>query len=206
MIRLKDTRHTSTAEFLSSAIRVAEYYGFAHLEGLPRAHDEKRKPLPVAKVESEIAFARRDERSLLSAARKCLSHLPALRMYGGQTDFRRDALLAWRTASNISGESSVSLELHIVGPTSTIAEALLIVVASAIAEEAGISERVLAINNIGSPESSTRFVRDVGLYLRKHIESISPTLRPRAATDPLGTLVQLIERGHPAISRAPQPM
>jgi len=49
-------------------------------------------------------------------------------------------------------------------------------------------------------------VRDVGVYLRKHIESISPTLRPRIASDPLGALVQLIERGHPATSRAPQSM
>jgi histidyl-tRNA synthetase len=49
-------------------------------------------------------------------------------------------------------------------------------------------------------------VRDVSTFLRKHIESISPTLRPRAAIDPLGTLIALIERGHPAISRSPQPM
>jgi histidyl-tRNA synthetase len=55
-------------------------------------------------------------------------------------------------------------------------------------------------------ESSNRYVRDVGTYLRKHIDTISPTLRPRAATDPLGTLVQLIERGHPAVARAPQAM
>ena len=88
----------------------------------------------------------------------------------------------------------------------TIAEALLIIVANAIAEEAGVKDRVLSINNVGAPDSSGRFVRDIGLYLRKHIESISPTLRPRAAEDPLGTLVQLIERGHPAVSRAPQAM
>src|SRR6204780_5439623 len=55
-------------------------------------------------------------------------------------------------------------------------------------------------------ESSNRYVRDVGTYLRKHIDTISPTLRPRAATDPLGTLVQLIERGHPGVARAPQAM
>src|SRR3989344_50657 len=104
------------------------------------------------------------------------------------------------------GPPSVSLELHIIGNGSAIAEALLIVVANAIAQECGLGERVLSINNIGSTESSNRFVRDVGTYLRKHIESISPTLRPRAALDPLGTLVQLIERGHPAMPRAPQEM
>jgi len=89
---------------------------------------------------------------------------------------------------------------------SAIAEALLLIVSSAIAEEAGLPRPTLAINNIGSIESSNRFVRDVGGYLRKHIDSISPTLRPRAASDPLGTLVQLIERGHPGVARAPQAM
>ncbi len=195
MIRLKDTRYSSTADFLSSAIRIAEYYGFSNIEELPRAVLDKYRPLPVAKVESEISLARRDERALLSAASKCLARLE-----------RGATLLAWRTTAGTSGIPSISFELHIVGPSSAISEALLIIVGDAIADEAGIPERTLSINNIGSAESSNRFVRDVGLYLRKHIESISPTLRPRAASDPLGTLIQLIERRHPASPRAPQPM
>ena len=36
MIRLKDTRHASTAAFLASAIKIAEYYGFTPLESAPR--------------------------------------------------------------------------------------------------------------------------------------------------------------------------
>ncbi len=200
MIRLKDTQHQNTAAFLGAAIRVAEYYGFSPLETAARAPASiegiARQPiLPLSKVESEISFARRDERTLLSSARKCLISAQ-----------KNGALLAWKILENNATLPSVSLELHIVGPASAIAEALLVVVANAIAEESGIKERVLSVNNIGSSESSNRFVRDVGLYLRKHIESISPTLRPRAATDPLGTLVQLIERGHPATPRAPQAM
>ncbi len=196
MIRLKDTRYQNTAAFLDSAIRVAEYYGFSPLESIPRAPREpKRNPAAVFK-DSDIAFARRDERTLPSAARKCLA---AVRPPHG-------TLLAWRTVNSTAGIPGISLELHVMGASSTIAEALLIVVATAIAEEAGIADRVLSINNIGAPDSCGRFVRDVGLYLRKHIESITPTLRPRAAEDPLGTLVQLIERGHPAVSRAPQAM
>ncbi len=200
MIRLKDTQHPNTAAFLSSAIRVAEYYGFSPLEEIPRAGAmplgvARRSVMPLAKVESEISFARREERALLSSARKCLI-----------SEKKDGAVLAWRIITNASTIPGVTFELHIVGPGSAIAEALLIVVANAIAEESGIKERVLSVNNIGSPDSSNRYVRDVGLYLRKHIESISSTLRPRAATDPLGTLVQLIERGHPAAPRAPQAM
>src|SRR3989338_4156904 len=205
MLRLKDTHHQNTASFLEKDIRIAEYYGFANLDSIPRprvsaAGGARRAILPVSKVESEMSFARRDERPLLSSVRKCLTcvqHVPGV---GSET------LLAWRTQGNTAGIPSLSFELHVVGSSSAIAEALLIVVANAIAEESGIAERALSINNIGSPDSSNRFVRDIGLYLRKHIESISPTLRPRAAVDPLGTLVQLIERGHPAAPRAPQAM
>ncbi len=205
MIRLKDTRYPNTAAFLASAIGIAEYYGFVPLDGIPRASQNqlsgRRAVMPLAKVESEITFARSDERTLLSAARKCLMRLPV-----HEDPRNAETLFAWRTIPSSAGIPSVSFELHVVGTGSTIAEALLIIVANAITEETGIGEHALAINNIGSAESSNRFVRDVGLYLRKHIESISPTLRPRAASDPLGALVQLIERGHPAAPRAPQPM
>ena len=196
MIRIKDTHYQNTGAFLDSAINVAEYYGFSALDTIPRAARSaiQKKGPPVK--DSDISFARRDERTLPSAARKCLA---AMRPAHG-------TLLAWRTVASTTGIPGTSLELHVMGAATTIAEALLIVVANAIAEEAGIKDRILSINNVGAPDSSGRFVRDIGLYLRKHIESISPTLRPRAVEDPLGTLVQLIERGHPAVSRAPQAM
>jgi histidyl-tRNA synthetase len=195
MIRLKDTHYQNTESFLDSAIRIAEYYGFSEVENIPRATRTTKRPIATIK-DSDIAFARRDERTLPSAARKCLA---AARPPHG-------ALLAWRTVNNTGTIPGISFELHVMGSSSTMTEALLILVATAIAEEAGIKERVLSINNVGAPDSSGRFVRDVGLYLRKHIESISPTLRPRTTEDPIGTLIQLIERGHPAVSRAPQAM
>ena len=203
MIRLKDTRHSNTATFLDSAIAVAEYYGFTALEeSTPPRETRSAETLRqfTKKNEPEIMFARHEERQLAVAARRC-----AIRARGSDS-----AMLTWRTSSSSkkdrTGMPTLSLELHVVGNASAITEALLIIVTDAIAQEAGIERRVLSINNIGSLESSNRFVRDVGAYLRKHIESISPTLRPRAATDPLGTLIQLIERGHPGIARAPQAM
>ena len=209
MLRLKDTRHSNTAGFLDSAIRIAEYYGFRSLEENnrlenqkrdPTAPKEKRRAMPsAAECEAEMSFARRDERALVASAKKCLSHMRG-----------NDMRLVWRisigTLKERSSVPGLSLELHFIGSTGAIAEALLLVVADAIAAEAGIKQRILSVNNIGSPDSSNRFIRDVGIYLRKHIESISPTLRPRVAQDPLGTLVALIERGHPATPRAPQSM
>lgn len=201
MIRLKDSSFQNTGALLTNAVRIAEYYGFRPLESIARPQvpvgGVKRPHLALSQIEAEVSFARRDERALLSSARKCLAYVPAQ---------RTASVLAWRVQPQAAGSPSLTLELHVLGPQHAIAEALLMVVASAIAEEAGVTQRVLSINNIGSTESSNRYVRDVGTYLRKHIETISPTLRPRAATDPLGTLVQLVEKGHPAVSRAPQAM
>lgn len=195
MIQLKDTRHRETADFLTAAIGIARYYGFVPLETLPKQPPRHGGDAPKQKLEDEILFARRDERSLLPAARRAVTGMPPQ----GQT------ALAWRITGG-TATAPATLELHVLGAPSTIAEAFLIVVGDAIAEDAGIRGRSLTLNNVGSPESFGRFARDVGTYLRKHIDSISPTLRPRAATDPLGTLVQLIEREHPAVPRAPQAM
>lgn len=191
MLCLKHTHHGSTSDFLSSAVRVAEYYGFVPAESVPRLQQSNAKR-PAANV-SDLPFARRDERGLVGAVKQ----LGALH----QAD---RALLVWRIVPAKERPLSTTIELHVVGMGLPIAEALLILVADAIAAEAGVENRSLGLNSIGTPESSNRFVRDVGLYLRKHLETIAPALRPRAATDPLGTLVQLIERSHPGIARAPQ--
>jgi len=194
MILIRYTRYTSTAALLSDAIRIAEYYGFVPLEELPRGESLSKKPPTAAEVEDVLNFARKDERGLPAVARKA-----AL-----SAKNPGEALFAWRIVQPQGAIPNVSLELHVFGHASAMAEALLIVVGNAIVQNAGIAERALSVNNLGSSESSGRYVRDVQQYLRKHIESISPTLRPRAAVDPLGTLVQLIDRGHPAVARAPQ--
>jgi histidyl-tRNA synthetase len=193
MIRLKDTKHASTADFLQNAIGIAEYYGFRPLDEMKTTRPDAARRKLIAKNEEGITYARKEERTLASAARRCASCVGA-----------KDGFLAWRTVQGAGGIPAVSLELHAIGSPSAIAEALLLIVGNAIAEEAGLSKRTLSINNIGSFESSNRFVRDIGSYLRKHLETISPTLRPKTAEDPLGALIQLIERGHPATPRAPQ--
>lgn len=196
MLQLKDTRFQNTSHFIDAALSVASHYGFMPMGQAPQKNQQDLKAMRerAAKNETEIAFARREERAVSAAAKKCAT----CSREGGP-------LLLWRIGEQGRERSlPTTIELHVVGSTSGIAEALLIFVADAILREAGVAKRIVQINSIGSPESSNRFVRDVGSYLRKHIESISPTLRPRAATDPLGTLVTLIERGHPAIPRAPQ--
>lgn len=193
MICLKDTRHNNTGALLTSAINIAEWYGFNALDTLPKRELDRR----AARVgDIDITYARRDERALPVAVRACIARMGT----------PQHTILGWRVVSSAGAVPSTALELHIVGTHANIAEALLIAVAHAVLEDAGITKRVLHINDLGTTESSGRFVRDVNLYMRKHIESIAPNLRARASEDPLGTLIALIERGHPATPRAPQSM
>jgi len=206
MIRLRDTQHQNTGSFLNAAIKTAEYYGFVPFDDVLKENKERLKGAPAPKNDSDIAYARREERPLAQIAKRAAPLMRPLRPVGDAAPKEPEARLFWRIVPGAPGIPTVSLELHVVGTASAVAEAILLVVADAIAEEAGLTGRTLSINNIGSTESSNRYVRDIGAYLRKHLESISPSLRPKAATDPLGTLVQLIERGHPGIARAPQAM
>lgn len=192
MIRIRDTRFPSTGALLTEALRVASFYGFSPLDASPKDTLQKR-PLPtIDEIESAISYARRDEKNLSSVARKAAAFARGPR-----------GILGWRITQNNATVPAIALELHVIGHPSAMAEALLIVVADAIAQVAGLETRTLSINNIGSAESSGRYSREVGTYLRKHLETISPALRPRIAQDPIGALVQLIERGHPSITRAP---
>lgn len=178
---------------MADAIAIARYYGFAPLDEMPKSTEAKRPVPSIDEVENLIYFARRDERTLSSVARKApsLSRNP-------------NGILGWRIVQNAGAVPSLSFELHIIGHATPMAEAILLVVASAIADEAGLTGRTLAINTIGTAESAGRYAREVGTYLRKHLESIAPSLRPRIAQDPIGALVQLIEKGHPSVTRAPQ--
>src|SRR3990167_10620448 len=126
MLRLKDTRHSNTAGFLDSAIRIAEYYGFRSLEENnrlenqkrdPTAPKEKRRAMPsAAECEAEMSFARRDERALVASAKKCLSHMRG-----------NDMRLVWRisigTLKERSRISRLSLVLYLFLFSCAIAEA-----------------------------------------------------------------------------------
>lgn len=198
MIEIKSTPYSSTASVLASAIATAEYYGFKPME-LMQKNDHEKRPLTsedIARIESALTFARKEERALNPVARKLVSL--------ARPD--HGVLLAWRITKGSGSTPSMNLELHVFGTTSVFAEALLLVVTRSILKQFGIKSHRVSINNIGTNESSGRFIRDVGIFLRKHIDSISPSLRSRAESDPIGTLVQLIEKGHPAIHRAPQPL
>lgn len=196
MLQIKDTPFKHTNGFLEHALSVARFYGFESFESVAQNYKGARRVSGTATQETEPTYTRRDERTLASTARVFALGAP------DHVQFVSRVV----SSAQRGFAPTVSLELHIFGMQGAVAEALLITIADAILSDAGIEDRTLSINSIGTTDSSNRYVRDVGSFLRKHLETITPTLRVRASDDPLGTLIQLLERGHPAASRAPQSM
>lgn len=196
MIRIEDISFANTGLFLEHAVGVAQHYGFVPMEQLP-THPEARvsgraKKVPVEKLQ----LIRRNEKALPPVIHTC--------SIKGLGDARQPVFF-WRLGPTIreGGNKFATFELHVMGVPSAVAEALLISVASTIADEAGIKERVVSINSLGNADSSARFVRDLGNYLRKHTHALTSQHRATLVRDPLAVFMDLIAREHELVERAP---
>lgn len=198
MISFAHTNVSNTTEFLKHAVRTLEYYGFVPFEEAPKGVSVQLKPSQKINTK-HFNFMHKEERALVPVVHTC-----AARGLGR----REMPVFLWRHGARHGSGSSryATLELHAVGVPSAVAEALLITVASAIAEDIGLAKRIVYVNSIGTPDSSARFAREVGNYLRKHTDALGEQLTARVPHDPLGVLAQLAARGNPVVDRAPQSM
>jgi len=201
MLRISDISFQNTAIFFENAIDIAEYYGFVHETSAkpPDVPDEPQLSAPPKRRRinaRDISLTRKDERSLLSVVNTCSNR--------GIGTTNAPSFI-WRKGPTIraDGNRSTSLELHILGVPTPVAEALLLTITSAIAKEAGIVSFTTYLNSIGTEESSMRLLRDVSNYLRKHAGDVPGTLRPSILRDPLGALAQLAEKNSSLLERAP---
>ena len=197
MMPLALTTCTSTNDFATRAIRAAEYYGFRPLESYTKDHNSRT---PIERLSArDLSLVHRDERTLIPLVNMCAAH--------GLCNVEKPTFV-WRQGGVCTSGSNkhVSLDLHVLGVPSAVAEAMLIGVAQAIADDVGIERRVVRVNSIGNPDSSARYVRELGSYLRKNSDAIAEAILARVPSDPLGALSSLVEKQSPVIARAPQSM
>lgn len=197
MMPLALTSCSTTNELLARAVNAAEYYGFQPMDTVVKGGGTRTK---IEKIDPKsLSYVRRDERSLIPLVNTCAGR--GLCSVAKPTFF-------WRAgATQATGANrTASIELHALGVASAVAEALLINVAQAIAEDAGIERRVVRLNSIGAHDSSARYIRELSNYLRKNSDSIAETILARIPTDPLSALLSLVEKQSPVVARAPQSM
>lgn len=79
-------------------------------------------------------------------------------------------------------------DLEIMGPSRSIAEALLIQTARQILLEEGYSNICVEINSIGDKDSINRYTRDLTTYYRKHVNTMHTECRQLLKKDPFELL------------------
>ena len=198
MLNLSLTSLSSTDELLHNAISTAEYYGFSPFESVPRSR-ALRSNSATKLSPHDVVFVRRDERPLVPLLNSCA--------WGGLCA-QESPIFFWKQGSTqkTGPNKHTTLELHILGVPSAIAEAMLITIAQAIARDVGLERQVVRLNSIGAHDSSARFVRELSAYLRKNASSIAETILTRLNDDPMGAFLTLAEKQNPIIMRAPQSM
>ncbi len=187
MITLSCARACTTPrEMFEKATNVVAHYGFKSLEDVPT----KERGVAMCSIK-DVACLRRDERSLVSIARTYTTR--------GVHRVQSPTLL-WNT---VPRDGSLVLQLHALNVPSAIAESYLIATAYAIAGDIGITKRSIFLNSFGLKESTQRYLRDIGTFLKKNAEHVPATLRTRLPQEVLPVFASLVEKAHPLVARAP---
>ncbi len=187
----------SPTEFLKIAHQTAEHYGFQTIEQL------KKHPLCkncTTSLPHTISATNKKQDSfggVLSngALQFCEEKLHAL---------GEPVLLYSIEQMPRTGEPAVTF--HIFNVERSIAEALLIQVTRALAEDLGHKDHTVRINSIGDRDSVTRYTREVTGFLKKRLDHMPPQARELMKEHPLSALSHLIETDHELGHRSPSPL
>ncbi|MBP6924032.1 MAG: hypothetical protein KBC62_00195 [Candidatus Pacebacteria bacterium] len=103
-----------------------------------------------------------------------------------------------------TGEPAITF--HIFNVERSIAEAILIQVTRALANELGHTDHTVRINSLGDRDSVTRYTREVTNYLKKRLDHMPPAARELMKEHPLSALSNLVETNHDLAHRSPSPL
>lgn len=181
-------------DFIKAANKAASHYGFETIEQLRK--EPACKDCAVTLPHTVTGTNKRiDDRSGLlcsGVATYCEEQLHAL---------ERPILLYSIEQTPYTGEPAATF--HIFNVEKSIAEAILIQVARALATDLGYENHTVRINSLGDKDSTTRYTREITNFLKKRMDAMSPTARELMKEHPLRALKQLVEEEHDLGYRSP---
>lgn len=187
----------SPTEFLKVAHQTAEHYGFQTIEQL-RKHPAC-KDCEVTLPHTVTATNKKTDShgGLLSngVITYCEEKLHAL---------GEPVLLYSIDQMPRTGEPAVTF--HIFNVERSIAEAILIQVSRALANELGHTDHTVRINSLGDRDSVTRYTREITNYLKKRMDHMPPAARELMKEHPLSALSNLVDLDHDLAHRSPSPL
>lgn len=186
----------SPTDFLKTASKTAEHYGFKSVEQLRKAPECQDCTVTLPHTpEANRRLDNASTRFMESVAAFCNDKLHAL---------RAPVLLYNHHDTPDSDEVAVSFSIFNV--EKSIAEAILIQASRALLTDLGHPEHLVRINSLGDNESLTRYSREIGNFLKRRLDAMPPDARELMKEHPLLALAHLVSIGHDLAYRSPNPL
>lgn len=187
----------TATDFLKSASNTAEYFGFQPADAY--------KKVAVCKNCTD-----RLEHNAGASDRK-LDNMHGLLTNGLVTysDNKLHALaepVMFYSVEQVPRSGEAAIALQIFGVQKSIAEAILIQTARALATDLGFEHNTVRINSLGDRDSTTRYTRELTNYLKKRLDDMPPAARELMKVHVFEALMHLIEKEHDLAYRSPSPL
>jgi len=194
---MRMTFNVSPQDFIRSATRTANHYGFAPLDTLKANPACKECGAKVA--HKDTAQDRKDD-----ALYGILTSGMSLYFDNKLNAIEGPALFYSIEKTPRTGDIAVAF--HVLNVQKSIAEALTIQTIRALLNDAAQAQSVVRINSLGDADSVGRYSRDLTTYLRKRLDDMPPQARELMKDHVCLALMHLIEKQHPLAEKSPNPL
>lgn len=188
--------HTPT-DFIKIAHQTAEHYGFQTVDKLRKQPECKECVTSLPHTITGTNKRIDDHAGLLSSGvvTFCEEKLHAI---------EKPVLLYSIEQTPRTGEPAIAF--HIFNVEKSIAEAILIQVSRALANELGYTNQTVRINSLGDKDSLTRYTRELTNFLKKRLDTMPSSSRELMKDHALLALADLIAQDHDLGYRSPNPL
>ena len=184
-------------DFIKTAHKTAEHYGFSTVDKLKKHQACKDCNITLPHLVTNTNKRVDDHGGLLCSGVTtfCEARLHAI-----------DAPVLLYSIEQTPRTMEPAIAFHIFNVQKSIAEAILIQVTRALANDLGYTDHTVRINSLGDKDSMTRYTREATNFLKKRLDAMPPTARELMKEHALLALHHLIAEEHEIGFRSPSPM
>lgn len=190
------TLNGSTTDFYKKAVSVARHYGFVSFE-----ETKGTQPARVGSSQNRAALPASAEQKKMDPLGSAFTSLLCKAIEKNIVPSKEPILIYDMGQINAS---KARFTLSLIGARGSIAEAIILKAAYAILEENNIARTAVHINSIGDRDSSAKFGREAGVYLRRNFADLSEDARTLLKDDVFAALAYLRQNQYGLLSDLPR--
>jgi histidyl-tRNA synthetase len=186
----------SPTEFLKVAHQTAEHFGFQTIDQIKKQSACKDCTISLPHtLKGDVRFDAHGSLLTNGLAAYCDERLHAI----------NEPVLLY-AIEQFPDTDEPAVTFHIFNVDRSIAEALLIQVSRALANDLGHTDHIVRINSLGDKDSITRYTKEITNYLKKRLDHMPSSSREIMKEHPLSALSDLVAMDHELAHRSPSPL